>query len=222
MVVIKKLVNYFLSILIVLFSFRGFAQDSTKTKKLGLIVKADVPLPVADLVFSKVERDMSLTVEKIINRRNSVQVTGTYHFIKANANSPDSALANRRNIFQIIPEYKFFILKRKVCSGPYVGAYLKYIRDEEIWDEWTETINYNAYPNTKNTHFFADYYYFKYAIGAITGCQFYIRNRVTFDFLFGVGASKTFLVQKVSGENIGTILGSDLDGRLAFNVGYKF
>src|ERR1035437_8030078 len=95
-------------------------KDSTK-KHLNLIVKGDILLPIFELFLSSRQNDFlnfycSFAVEKLLKKRHSMQITylGSWgHYYEGWIH----------NFLQIIPEYKFFVSKKKSHSGYYVGAF---------------------------------------------------------------------------------------------------
>ena len=194
--------KYIFSILIVLFSFGGFAQDSTKTHKIGLIVKADVFLPIAYLIDDVRKFSdgyyVSVSTEKTIKKRQSFQLTGTYKW--------NPHYFEERRIFEIIPEYKFFILRYKTCNGPFLGVYGKYYRGEVI------------YNNEMNPKYNSISYARCIAGGFSTGYQYYIlNNRIEMDFLFGWGR-----FYEIANNSINLAHYWDDDFRVSFNIGYRF
>ncbi len=242
--------KYLFSILIVIFSFGGFAQDSLKIKNdslltsldsldinpdsvkqkiIGLIIKSDFLSPAYAVVTNSF--GCTFTLEKLIKKRHSIQITGLYFSGGISLmNLTDSYAANnnnygtnsgRQNVYQIIPEYKFFITDTNMISGrPYVGAYLKWIKEEEKFDIWT-------YPNSMlpspGKHTSADYNLSGYSLGLMTGYQFYLIDRFVIDFLIGFGGNKAYSVKKIRGDDINFPYNEwSLGVRSAINVGYKF
>ena len=195
-------------------------QDSISRKPIGLIVKADILLPVLALTSKYTEKQASLTIEKTIGKRQSIQLTGIYLYYKyeePNVYFSSASFESKRTL--IIPEYKFFILKRKVCSGPYVGSYFTLMYEAAKGNVWHDGVFYPT-----NTDY---YYYYSFSLGAITGFQYCIKNRFVFDFLIGFGGERELknLTTKSNSTSInnGDFIPSwNLDGRFAINIGYKF
>ncbi len=235
--------KYIFSILIVLFSFGGFAQDtkkikndslltsldsldinpdSVKQKIIGLIIKSDFLLPAyASIGYNF---GYSLTIEKLIKKRSSIQLTGNYlaaGITKDDLTNTAGEGAGRSEVYQVIAEYKYFITKQRMLLGqPYVGISGGWWREEDRYDGWIPVnINYQ-WPIR---HYYSDYYFYSYAVALITGYQFYLKERLVIDFLIGFGKSNTYSIEKIGGESFDYSNGKLKFGlRNAINVGYKF
>lgn len=151
----------------------------------------------------------SLTLEKGFKSRHSIQLTGTY-----------------RNYFNIesytwliIPEYKYYLKLKHNFKGFYSGAYCKY--------ESQSYINKYESPNGSNYGYLIKDLYIGKGGGVIFGYQTYLKKRFTIDFLVGIGV-KYITKKNVQSTNIiiydtnSDYPRTDIDGRLAINLGYKF
>ncbi|MGZ6416851.1 MAG: DUF3575 domain-containing protein [Bacteroidia bacterium] len=209
----KNIYEKILFLFAIFFSMNSFSQSSEAKEPIGFIIKADVFLPSMTLVenrehYSSNPRDshtqhfFSVTLEKKLKQRQSIQLTGSYSYDNFIHNSVDVNVKSK--IFSIIPEYKFFILKNKPITGPYIGTYLL-LENEQFSD--VEYL-YNKY----------DYNNIKLGAGLSTGYQFYIKNRIVIDALFGFGLKK--IINGNSSDH--QIHYWEFDGRLALNVVYIF
>lgn len=86
----------------------AFAQkpDSAK-KQLGLVLKADILRPIYGLLFA--QNYASFTVEKLVKKRHSVQLT----FFEYWGHQNDEWKFNQ---WALIPEYKFLYQTRKLIQ----------------------------------------------------------------------------------------------------------
>ena len=121
--------------------------------------------------------------------------------------------ANKRNSYSIIPEYKFFVFRKRKYAGYYIGVYGKYIHE---YGKTTKVfLNSNSNINI--------YEYTDSSIGGgiINGFQLYFFKHLAVDFLFGVGVNEVIKFKQLQGfteENYSP----QFDYRLALNIGYKF
>ena len=138
--------------------------------------------------------------------------------ISQEQNISSGTTLNNRSIV-IVPDYKFYFFKKKICTGLYIGWFISLTNiryDEE--SNW-----YGFYPT-----FHLDYTANNLSIGSIIGYQNYFRHFV-FDFMLGFGYSKN--ANLVIFDNAGTVndyyskleeLNSGFVYRFALNVGYRF
>ncbi len=197
-----------------LLSFKGIkAQVDSSKCKLTYMVKTDAFFPFISLMIRSMdpinEYAQSLTFEVGFKQRHSCQMTGLLMAEKGHEYS-----------WQIIPEYKYFLSKKKEYQGFYIGAYLKYI---------TNKINYPKpgpflYCGTGMTVPYVEptYVPLQYehgtAEGINIGYQGYFTKHFVFDILLGMGTSQI----KLSTINSSRPSDSAYSDRFAFNLGYKF
>lgn len=159
-----------------------------KRKKLDIVLKAEILGPSLEAYtyyrnsrngFTPFLREWlySFSAEALLLQNQSVQLTYMGYNATFNYNS-NFLPAVRRNWFVIAPEYKLYVSQKKVCSGYYIGANIKYIR----------LSNQDGYSNS-NSSVYSVAHSVSQSIGAgfITGCQFYIKEGFTFDFVLGLG-----------------------------------
>ncbi len=204
-----------LTIILILISFSAFAQKSDSTKKqLGLIVKADVLVPIISHL-SKLN-EFSLTVEKLFKQRHSLQLTYVKSWYNKNTfvhNPATESGTDKNSTYQIIPEYKFFISKKKAHTGYYIGAYAKFISTYE------KSISSITSPIIRSDIF--EYSMYSISEGVINGFQFYFFNHLTLDVLLGIGVREVIEFNQIQG-NFGGNSSALFDLRAAINIGYKF
>lgn len=193
------------------FSTISFGQSSGSKEGLGLIVKADILLPTIITVENKNRHNsaansdkksfFSITIEKQFKKRQSLQLSGAY-YSEDYTHYMDYKI--KTNSITIVPEYKFFVLKNKPITGPYIGSYLLYINEQVRDVEYV----YHIY-NYNNTQLGG---------GFSTGYQFYIKNKIVIDALVGGGLQKV-----ITGRNVDhQVPYWDMNLRFAINIGYKF
>jgi hypothetical protein len=193
-----KVVHVFL-VLFILQNNLGYCQQDTIQNKVKFIIKADVFFPIV-IALNEIADPFnipiigSLTLESCFSNRHSLQLTGFIE--KDDKNSPAD--------FQIMSEYKYYLMKRKPYCGFYTGGCLKYIQNRNFIWTWTPT----------------EYYSYDLSIGedVIIGYQNLIGKHFVYDILFGLGRSQLVYwteYYKPYEDNL-------YDFRLAINVGYKF
>jgi hypothetical protein len=212
-----KLFKIAFPLLLLFFYLDCFCQTAEPKKQLGLIVKADVLMPVVTQILSQIpnynskEYNFSLALEKQLEQRQSIQLTGMYSYINLNL-EPGTI---QYKTVSITPEYKFFILKNKPITGPYLGGYSAY-RNEHFFSIEESYLN-GPYD---------EYIIHIIGVGIITGYQCYIKNKIVIDFLAGLGVNKEISIHKLQSINNSSTPKPtsylNLDGRLAINIGYKF
>lgn len=195
-------------ILCVLFN-SAYAQKDTLNKNGFFAIKTDL-IELSFNLFGVVNSG-ALTIEKGFSNRHSIQLTGRYtkyiHFISQG--------------WEIIPEYKYFISKRKNFKGFYTGLYLKY-GSETDKDLYESGSNGNKYITKE---------YQNYGGGGTFGFQTYIRKHLTIDFLLGIGVK--YYVRQLNVPSDYYIGGASYtvdnkypithsDSRVSINLGYKF
>ena len=204
---IKKWLVFVLMVVVVM---NCCAQDSLQKKKLGLIVKTEIVSPLLSITGKL--GGYSLTVEKMLGKRHSVQITGNYLFI--NSRDKQSHLLRQQKRMQLIPEYKFFVIKNYRHSCPYIGLFLKYSQQENMENNWS---------SSEGLQKISDYYLYSYSFGLLNGDEIWIKNKWTIDFLYGHGASNVSKYKIIKyGAYALYELGWTADNRFAINIGYKF
>lgn len=197
----KRIIFIFL-ISTILLTSKIFAQD-TLSKKNIVIIKTDIAMPVIGLATNF--KAGSLTLELGLKHRHSIQLTGLI-------TSMVSTEFQHKTI-QIIPAYKYFLSKKRACTGIYSGLYLKG----------------SQYTSINDHRHFSENYYLEYKQntlggGLLLGYQNYIMKRMVVDFLVGFGARQAVNTTIIKSENIslGDIKNTYADGIIAMNIGYKF
>jgi hypothetical protein len=192
-------------------------------------VKGDILFPLIYLIANKQNQESqdpsagnycSFTIEKLLKKRHSLQLT-------YNDNWYSQTIANnwynKSTIWSLIPEYKFFVSKKKLCSGYYIGAYGKYSHDYE-----NNVLNQSGWETNIER-----YKEVSLGGGISNGVQFYLFKRITIDVLLGIGILKPInynVIQVYEYDlNNGTVITTInksyrfyYDARLAINIGFKF
>src|ERR1035437_5820568 len=159
------------------------------TKKVNLILKTDVLLPVITLGKSHTG-EFSFTVERLFNKRHSFQLTfASFGNYKRNMQLSYGAVTQETNFDEhsiaIIPEYKFFVSKNKNHTGYYIGASAAYLLNAQN-NKWAIIIPAGvSYNNTMGPATLS--YHYKdnlqaLAFGIINGFQYYLYNHFVLDF----------------------------------------
>jgi len=181
----------------------AFSQTTDSTKKqLGLVVKTDILSPILrlfgdkDLYFDNYV--FSFTVEKLLAKRHSVQLT----FFESWEQQPNDWQLNQ---WSLIPEYKFFVSKKKAHTGYYIGAFGQFLNYNER-DYSPEIGNYKT---------------ISVGGGISNGVQFYVLKKITIDALLGFGILKPIYVYDTYGAQQEDYL-STYTFRSAISIGYKF
>ena len=200
-----------LTLILLLLSFSVFAQNPDSTKKqLGLVIKGDILLPIIGLFDEGYY--CSFTIEKFLKKRHSIQLT----YFEFWLNTPDGSKSNYR---QLIPEYKFFVSKKKLCNGYYIGAYGQFLSEK-----------YNFQNNEGGGWVIERYKTILIGGGICTGVQFYLLKKLTIDVMFGLGIVKPINYYEAYFYDGGahplifdkTWYAPYYNGRAAINIGYKF
>lgn len=214
----KKLI----SILIITFLFHSVysfsLQDSSR--KLSFVLKTDILEPALALLSNA--NKYSLTIETCFLKRHSFQLSGTYfsQLFEKEIPSLNHKSSMDANSFQLIPEYKFFIFKKKKYSGLFAGVFCSYLKEHEIHESTNVGGNpAYTYLDLKKTYSI---------IGPIIGYQNYFKKHFAFEFLVGMGYMKmlNFQVLKAINSSFTPIqehystLNSLL--RTSIKVGYRF
>lgn len=177
------------------------AQDTLYNQRLGLAVKTDVLATALAGPLSQ-SRSYSLSVEKLIGKKQSFQLSGYFDYWNYNSYSPHSKYRS----FRIIPEYRFYLNKKNWHKGIYCGIYSGLIDQHEF------------IPNGNYDHFkrFIE-------LGALSGYQIYLFKHFAVDFLFGLGANKVIYNKFVTADGLHPNQRLYyIDGRLSLNIGYIF
>jgi hypothetical protein len=203
----------FLAILLVFNYSLGFSQCDTANKQ-KFIIKTDLFYPVLGLINDIYTGSLSLEYCPV--KRQSVQLTTV--FAKAISGATlDGSKQTRLNEWSlvILPQYKYYLNKKKCQTGLYTGGYLKYIYFFSD-TEWQRN----------NQPYVTDY--FKYSVndlggGGIFGYQNYCRHFV-YDFMLGLGYRKSFHVSVIRNSSFdeGGISYSGFDAIFSANIGYRF
>lgn len=231
-----KLRVFLLLIVIAGIAKQSFAQSDTVKKQLGLIVKTDILMPFINggsaSLYSydgKTLKAFSFTVEKLLKKRHSIQLTfvsfGNYNSIRSyninpyGINQYTATETDRitQHAIAITPEYKFFVSKKKNHTGYYLGvsaSYMYFINRVA----WTETIpagvtyynttgpaTINGIHNESNQSI---------AYGIINGVQYYLYKHLALDLIAEGGLTRQI---GLPGFNP-----SFFAWRLGLNIGYKF
>ena len=207
-----------LTLILLLLSLSVFAQKPDGTKKqLGLVIKGDILMPILLIsnanVFIFNNNYCSFTLEKLLKKRRSIQLTFFEDWGQWGNPPIPYYIFNK---WALLPEYKFFVSKKKAHTGYYVGVWGQFMNDKEI--------------NQRNN--IIENYKTVYLGGGIsTGVQFYIFKRITIDALIGFGVLKPIyyydtrwnvngIVQQLTFQK--DYYTSQFNPRLAINIGYKF
>lgn len=206
-----------LTFILFLLSVYAFAQKTDSTKKqIGLVVKGDILLPIINLIGNiQTERNGNynyvyycpFTVEKLLKKRHSIQLS----FFKNWTQNLYYAEWNY-NQWALIPEYKYFISKKKSYTGYYIGSFgeffsEKVLQSDDALSRGFKTISIGG--------------------GISNGVQFYVFKKITIDILLGVGILKPISNQVLYGSYgpspfDKTFYQSYFTYRAAINIGYKF
>jgi hypothetical protein len=218
----KKLLHLWLAMMLLILHSFCFSQNADSTKKINLVLKADILLPAINMgIYHKAE--FSFTAEKLFNKRHSFQLT----FVSfGNSKTTETRLlqglvSNEHqlitNSIAVIPEYKFFVSKKKNYTGYYIGVSAAYILQSYksiVSDNIPAGVSFNNTmgPATLSYHYQDNFQ--GLAIGIINGFQYYVFKHLVLDFIAGGGIA---WVVDSQGFN-----SSQFIWRLALNVGYRF
>lgn len=198
-----------LCVVLILFFTRTLGQSDTATKKTFFAIKTD--LVALSLNAFNVANLGSLTMERGFLNRHSFQVTTGYvKYIHLKSRS-----------WSIIPEYKFFMNKKKDFKGFYTGGYLEY----------ENTISLLTYSSGSAGVKYITYKYDHVGVGLNFGYQIYLKKHLVLDFLIGIAgmnASRQVYVPADYYKEIGSYSVDNnypityIKGRASINLGYKF
>lgn len=195
-------------ILCVLFN-STYAQKDTLKKKCFFAIKTDL-IELSFNLFGVVNTG-ALTIEKGFSGSHSIQLTGLY----------TKYIHLKSQEWGIIPEYKYFISRKRNFKGFYTGLYFKY----------GDKTSKEMYQSGSNGDKFITKKYQNYGGGLTFGFQTYIRKHLTIDFLIGIGMNHSVRQIKVPSDYYigGATYTVDnnypinhADGRAFINLGYKF
>lgn len=185
------------------------SQDNIYNSKLGLIVKTDILAPPLFWLIGGAPA-YSLSVEKLLGSRQSFQLSGNFGY----SNSLDySSNQFRYFIYQIIPEYRFYLNKQKIQKGIYCGPYSKLIDGH----------GYELVGGYEDK-----YLYRSIELGALSGYQIYPLKHCVVDFLLGLGVRKIIYDKRIDSSPQADFPETDIKqrqylfGRLSLNIGYVF
>ncbi|MHB8261632.1 MAG: DUF3575 domain-containing protein [Bacteroidia bacterium] len=208
-----------LPIILLLLSLTAFGQKTDSTKKgIGLIIKTAIFQPTFNGMdyypITITFHAFAVTVEKFFKKQHSIQVT----FIEGWRNIIFSPMDySRSNTWALIPEYKFFVSKKKAQTGYYIGAYgyFNFLNNERVD---------GAYQGI--------YKALNIGGGISNGLQFYLFKRITINVLLEIGVLRTKPAFYNDVEiNPIPVCGCvrepalpafELNSRFAINIGYKF
>lgn len=195
-----KIPKLILLIIICLFAPTLKAQDTTYNRRLGLVLKTDILNTVLSEALT-IHKSYSLSVEKLIGKKQSFQLSGYFDYFHYNSNSHTSFRS-----FQITPEYRFYLNKKNWHKGIYCGIY------SGLLDQ------HDYIPNGSYSHKIRFI-----ELGAISGYQIYLFKHVAVDFVCGLGAKKIIYDRYVTKDGLHSNQRLYyIDGRLSFNIGYIF
>lgn len=196
-----------------------FCQSHANTKpdslKLNLVVKTDIVVPLVTAIQSAANANVyafySLTIEKFIKKKHTVQLTFMQNW-STNFFSNNNGTNYRFNAWSFAPQYKFFFFKRKPQTGLYMGAYARYLYDNEV-----------NYTNRPQDYLYTTTSSFKQnSIGAgiTAGVQFYLlKRRLVMDIMLGLGFLKPISHTQFFATDGQAAIKAQLQ---AINIGYKF
>ena len=208
-----------------IFCVAGTAEmKEDSTHKTGLVLKGDVMFPLLSLAV-KQTAIFSVTTEKLFHNRHSLQLTYVSLSLRGSQvveSYPFTETRQNTNYtFEIIPEYKFYVSKKKNYTGYYIGAYLAYINHtDKVLDATFIPSGYKTVTISGPATLYTSYKDIQQsmAAGIINGFQYYLFNHLVIDFLVGGGLFETIKYKGVEP----VIYAPQFYWRLAFNVGYKF
>lgn len=202
---IKILIFVFL--LILKFTINSYGQDTLIKSKIGLIVKTDIFLPIYG-IFNYTKCAI-FGLDKLFYNRNSIAVSVAYS---------DFTNDQAKHYFltkQIFFDYKFFLRNSNNYKGFFVGIYYKYA-NQKTKIQIQKYVGYNDYDIVEFVDKIA-------GIGGLGGYQFYIKNKLSIEFLLGFGYRKVLNREFIQrSDHFVSSLINQPDGRLSINIGYKF
>ena len=193
------------------------AQDTIQNNKYRFIIKEGIILPLAALfkIANPDKPNFSLTGEINVKRRSSFQLTVMNECNKTEYYKNE---INNYSMSAIISEYKLYLSKKKMQKGFYTGIYGEYYK---INQNQLSTITYPIY---RQSYF--DYNEYYIGAGLMFGYQFYIKNRLTLDFLSGLGIVQltklTFIKEEGAVLQLMDAYHVDPSGLFSINIGYRF
>lgn len=179
------------------------AQESPYNQKIGAVIKTDILTAALAIPISQ-SQSYSLSIETFIKNKQSLQVSGYYTFFDYNRYSPNSKFRS----FQIIPEYKLYLNKKKEHKGIYSGIYSGYVTMHELF----------PIDNSEHIQRFIK-------LGLSTGYQMYFSKHFVIDCLLGLGMNRNFYNKKnndIEQFNVNVDQKIYIDGRCSINIGYVF
>lgn len=208
---------YFAIFFIYLSCLNSFSQDTAQTKFRNTIVKVDLVFPALGVLSPLFSNMFAVCVENSTFKNQSIQLRGTHNTMTQEATNQYSIYGTTFTIktkavtknFQIIPEYRFYIVKQKL----YLGSYLKYSYNHSV----VETMPGDTNVLIQNGEL--DIVWHTAGIGGLAGFQYFIMERISMDFLIGIGIRGISKKNIISG--IGTVKSSLADGLFSFTLGYR-
>lgn len=206
----KKFVRTILyNIVFMCFSFSLVGQDSLQITKKNTIIKIDL-FPISLWLISPNFRNMvSLSVENTTFKNQSIQLTTAYRLYNVNKNIDYVIQTTLQKTLQIILEYKFYILFKKLYIGQYSSYSYKrlYASQNEIY--------YQLYREM-------DVIQHSISGGGLTGYQLFIKKRTSLDFRLGLGIRKIISEKIIIGDLYAGIGKSiNLDSIFSITLGYS-
>ena len=204
------------------FSFANKLETKgDSTRNTNLIIKTDILLPI--ITASKYHTaEFSFTVERPFNKRHSFQLTiASFGNNKGNYTSQSIVVKTvdqyTNHSMAIIPEYKFFVSKKRNYTGYYLGASIAYILNAQknAWSEYIPAgVSYNNTLGPATLYSHNQENANGLAVGIINGFQYDVSEHLVLDFIAGGGIGWDMDTQGFNS--------SQFVWRLALNVGYKF
>jgi len=202
-------------ILIFICNFFLVGQPEEKNEKPDFILKADILLPATNMIFDNNWIYPSLTFELGTRKRHSFQLTAFYFYSLSKEVSQTSNTLSKNKYKGLTPYLKFYLSKDKDLSGFYSGIYSKF-----SYETYETSIQIFNLPEPYN----ASFWRFKEICinpGFIFGYQSYIKDRVVFDFMLGLGYNQQVSYkEEISGDFVYDR--KKFDALFALNIGYKF
>jgi hypothetical protein len=209
-------------ILIVLFAITAktsFSQQDS-LRKIRFVLKTDILEPTIGLMSNY--NKFSLTFETCFLNRHSLQLSGTYfsQLFTEEIPSMNHKFSMDASSFQVIPEYRFFIFKKKNFTGLFVGAFYSYLKEHEIHE--STNVGWNpdhTYMDLKKTYSI---------IGPVIGYQNYFKKHITYELSIGAGYIKMLNYKVLEAINTTFTNGQEHYStsncliRTSIKIGYRF
>ena len=187
--------NFFVVIAFLLTAINAKAQiDSLDEKKN--IISSDILIPLSSIAKIRTIFSHSLTYERLIKKKSSLQLTGFYF------QSP--YLTKFKNkATQVILEYKYYVSSRKKHKGYFIGEFTSFLARSMSLVEDHQQLNIEQ-----------SFIIF----GLINGYKHYF-NDLSMEFIFGIGYGCK-IKSTINSENYFPVRQPFPRGGL--NIGYRF